>query len=98
MTEECACGFRPPGDCNPDCERCTLISTIAELEAKLHNMESIRFAFTRRGVLHLFADEDAKNAWVDSVDNDWGIGVVVHGIEFHGPVPEPREPEGGENE
>jgi hypothetical protein len=30
---KCACGFNPPADPNPDCERCGLIAENAELRA-----------------------------------------------------------------
>lgn len=37
MDTECACGFKPPNECNEDCERCMLIKRIAELDVALHN-------------------------------------------------------------
>jgi hypothetical protein len=37
---ECVCGFNPPEDCNPDCERCGLIKRIAELEDDLSKADA----------------------------------------------------------
>lgn len=36
----CICGFNPPEDCNPDCERCGLIKIIADLEDDLSKADA----------------------------------------------------------
>lgn len=41
-SKNCVCGFRPPEECNPDCERCGLIKEIASLKAANIREQEVR--------------------------------------------------------
>lgn len=35
---ECVCGFNPPNDCNPDCERCQLVAKADKWERGFYHI------------------------------------------------------------
>lgn len=41
---DCVCGFNPPDDCNPDCERCQLIAEIERLRAEVAHYKPLAMA------------------------------------------------------
>lgn len=68
MTTECVCGFNPPEDPNPDCERCMLICRIAELETACRAaLETLRMQIKREREEFHIPHYTAKAIWDETI-------------------------------